>query len=360
MRRLTTWPWLLIVLATAQAVQAANPSLIPEPEHARLSLRGPSSVQSHGTLALSNLLEGTYTLVASAPGHTAVRASLLYHADGSTRFRPWAGPSALFTPPGFAHLRRAEPRGWLHFGGWSLSGAAWLLSYSELRDARDRLERAAVDLERSTDAEQTRAARLEWSAAHEAEFDQSNVSALWASFVVATWIGGGLEAWLLTRTPEVSPSGDGSTRIHLPRADRWKTAMSSLLVPGSGQRSLGRERRGNLFTTAIMLTAAGAILAQDSYLDARRERSHATRLIGLTAGGPDADFAIAALRDAEEVTDRRSTIRYAVFGSAIALYAWNVLDALLFTDPGPSSSALGLGVVPDREGVRVAWTWGFY
>lgn len=361
LRWLPTWPVFLIVLASADAAHATDPLLVPEPAHARMRLSGPSPVHSHGSLDVSNLSEGSYSLVASAPGHTTVRAVLLRQSDGSTRFRPWAGASALLAPPGFAHLRRAEPRGWLHFGGWALSGTAWLLSHSELGDARDRLDRAALELDRSSGAEQTRAAQLEWAAAREEEFDLSNVSSLWASFAVAAWIGGGVEAWLLTRAPAVSSPGDGSTRIHLPPASRWKAALSSLVVPGSGQRSVGRERRGNLFSSAIMLTAAGAIVAQDAYLDARRERSHAIRLVELTDGGPDAGAAIAALRDAEDQTDRRSTVRYAVLGSAIALYAWNVIDALVVPEPGASSSdaGLGIGIVPDREGVRLAWTWGF-
>lgn len=357
-RYLMRWS-LLLPLTLVQPAFAQQTLLVPVPETARIRLIGPFPLSSQGPLTLADLPVGEATLVVSAPGFAAARARLVRGPNEEIEFREWSGPSALLQPPGFAHLRRSEPRGWLHLGAWTVAGLGVLVGQQDLRDAKLRLRLAEEELALADSATERRPIALEVGAARDEEFDLANVRDLWATYLVATWLGAGIEAWWLTPRPRLATNANGDPTVAPPTASGWKTAAASFLVPGAGQRSLGHERRGNLFGAAVMLSAAGAIVAQDAFLAARRERSHAARVVASADDDEGIARAQSALRSAETDADRLSTLRYAALGTAIVLHAWNVLDGLWLGSRSVPDDSDGLLLGPHADGVRLAWTWNF-
>jgi hypothetical protein len=144
--------------------------------------------------------------------------------------------------------------------------------------------------------------------------------------------------------------------VTFPRADRWKAVARSLIVPGGGQRYLGRTTRAAWFSTLVAASAAGAILAQDAFLDARRDHLAAQRRLHAAVG--DDEALRATVDEAASTRDFRSTLRWVLAGTAASIYLWNVVDAL-FVGGGAQGHAPPVTLAPTASGLAVSWRFDF-
>jgi hypothetical protein len=353
---------LILFCMGAPVAKATGRVLVPEPDGAWLHLTGTTTIHSRGPLDLASIPETKGDLVLWAPRHYAARARFVHDPEHGMQLRPWSGLSAFVQPPGFAHLRRTEARGWVHFGAWAAAGWASLHAHGSLQDARER----SIELQAELRAASTTASERGWlelaaASARDEVFDFENVRDLWAVLLGSVWVGAGLEAWLLTPAPSLRNDDGRGFVIGTARIDRARTALSSLIVPGAGQRAVGRTRAANVFGVAVLLGAAGAIIAQEEFLDARRERLHLNRLVA-RSGESEAN---SVLRDelarAIDEEDRASTTRYLIAGAAVVLHACNVLDALRGGGDAESESpaTARFHVQPTPDGARAVWVMRF-
>jgi len=342
------WPMLSGARAVAQWLEA-------DPPGSYLALRGAVSLSGAAPLPIDALPPGEYGLRAEGPGLAAARGRFVRSLAG-LEGRPWADATALGLPPGLLHLRRGEARGWSFLGAAAVSAGMAGRTQLSLRDAEKLRDRAALDYEQAVSEEQIRGARRRSLAAAQEVRDREEVRDLWLGILALSWAGAGLEALLLTPQPSLAPSADGGYVATLPRASRSKAAFRSLLVPGAGQRSMGREGRGSLFLTAIAGLGAGAVAAHDAFLEARREQSAAQRLFDEAEDEAALRAARASLERAAERTDDRNALRWALVGAAAGVYVWNVLDAFgLGTATGTGD--LTWSLAPAAGGGFVCATW---
>lgn len=143
----------------------------------------------------------------------------------------------------------------------------------------------------------------------------------------------------------------GSTRnieIRLSRKTRVKAALRSLIIPGWGQVYSENKSRGYLITSGVIITGA-TLYYLDRRFDnkksdfdiARKNYDAATRI-------DERNALKAILDDRQHDAYRAETDRNTAFAIGVALWGYNVLDALLFF-PGdkayiPSVTAVGDGL----------------
>lgn len=322
---------ILMALSAAGPGPAHAQSLEVTPRGTYLELEGPMSVRGRADVGVAELPEGRYLLRTDGEGLAAARTRLSVDSDG-IRAERWASPTALLVPPGVDHLSKSEFRGWFHL----LSGVVGATS----------LYFAAQDLDDAAPGS-------------EAEFDKSNVRDLWTGYVTAIWLGAGIESWLLTPSPTVRTTATGIV-VSTPRADRWNASWRSVLVPGSGQRFLGHDGRANTFTAAVALSAAGAIFAQDRYLDARREVADLGRALGNATDSADRARLRAEYDEAVSTEDTRNLLRWLAVGTAAYSYLWNVYDAFSLGRQAEAASGPKLGAIPTSDGFTLALSWRFH
>lgn len=317
----------LAVLAT---VPASAQTLEIVPRGAYFEIVGPMSIRGRDTVDIDLLPDGNYRVHAQGMGLATMRTRFEVDRDG---IRPlsWSSPSALLVPPGIDHLQRGEARGWFHLLSGAVGGAFLY---------------AAVD-----DFGNAPANTPEYS-------DARAVRNMWIGYVATTWIGASLESWLLTPEGNARRSGENLT-LSAPRADRWKLTVRSVLVPGSGQRYIGRDTRANMFTTLFALTAAAAIKSQDMYLDARRDRRAIGAQLSDTPAPSERAVLLAAYDEAEGDEDSKALIRWIAVGSAAYVYLWNVFDAFSLGRQAEASTGPQVVATPTADGVALSLNWGF-
>lgn len=343
------------VLATGTSAQ----TLQTDPPDAYLRVEGPLTISGRTSFPLDYLPEGEYRVLGRGAGLAASRARFEIDGRGLTSLG-WSGPDALIKPPGLAHLEQDESRGWYHLGTATFSGVLWGLGIQDVGDAEDRIQNARAALDLAPDAAARSQADLELSEARTEKTDEERIRNLWGAYFLTSWVGAGLEAWLLTPQATISRASDGA-RVSLPRASRWGAAGRSALVPGAGQRYLGRDTRANVFSTLIAASAAGAILAQDSFLEARRKESKLERQVALATTPTQRERLRIDLEDAQSDKDTKSLVRWVFAGTAAYFYLWNVIDAYRIghqaemATPGPSFS-----LAPTPEGMSLTLNWRFH
>ena len=343
---------LLAALFLPASLFAAN--LDSDPAGTYVVLRGPISLSGRAPLPMDELPEGDYELSAEGPGLATVRGRIQSDANG-LRMRSWAGPGALLTPPGMVHLGRGERRGWLYLGAATVSAAFGITTHGRLRDAEDDIDAATRDYSRAVTEDEVVAARQRLLLASHDKADQEELRKLWGGYLVATWVAAGIETWLLTPEPTLAPGAGRDYRVTLPRVGGASAAFRSLIVPGAGQRAIGRPGRGNLFGAAIAVGAAGAILAQEDFLDARRAQTRAQNEFDRAETEAEIDRARVVLQSAANETDDKDQVRVAFLGATAGIYLWNVLDA--FLGGREEANSLSWSVSPTQDGLLAAASW---
>ncbi len=320
---------LLVVLAgVTDPVGAQSLDVLPRGTY--IDLQGPLSARGRDTTGIDVLPDGEYRLRTDGAGLVSARTRFEVDKGGLSDIS-WSSPTALLLPPGVDHILHRESRGWYHLMAGAV-GASFL--YTAIEDVHDAPEETSE------------------------EFDAENIRNLWLGYTAAVWLGSGLESWLLTPRPDVRTSSTG-VEVFVPRANRWAAGFRSLLVPGAGQRYLGRDARANRFTVLTFASAAAAIATQDLYLEARRDTD---RLQGRIADAAPVERAVlrAELDDARSDEDTKSLIRWIATGSAAYFYLWNVVDAFWLGARAEQSGGPKIMASPTADGMALSLNWRFH
>ncbi len=330
--------------------------LSSDPTGINVSLQGPAKLSGNTPLDLQDLPIGEYQLHARKPGLPFVRGRLLRMDQGFEQ-RPWAGSTALLLPPGILHVSRGERRGWVFLGGFALSASMAVTTHGRMSDAEDDRSRASQDLASAVSEDEIRNAWFSSEIATAAVKDHRESRNLWIIYSGATVLGAFLEAVVLTPGPNLRAQADGGYLISPPPTGRFRNSLRSALIPGSGQRFMGEERRANLFAAGVGSLAAGTIFAYSEFLDARTSQADAQRRY-LSA---DTEEGIRrtrdALQDAARRTDRMEILSWSLASAAGVIYLWNVLDASGSGHRG-GRVPVELSWNPDHEQFRVTATLG--
>jgi hypothetical protein len=144
------------------------------------------------------------------------------------------------------------------------------------------------------------------------------------------------------------PGSANNIEIRLSRKTRFKAALRSLFIPGWGQVYSENKTRGYLITSGVLASAATLY-----YLDRRFNNKQSDYDLALAeynaAARIDEKIALKTfLDDKQNDAYKAETDRNTALALGIALWGYNVLDALLFF-PGdrayyPSVTSLGDGL----------------
>lgn len=351
------WTAAVCILIPA-STRAAEPSLDSDPPAARLHLAGPVTLGGTAPLPLDGLPPGRYRLAVGGLGLAEARGRLILDAAGEARVGRAVGPIALLLPPGFVHMGQGEgARGWLLLAGAAGGATGALLKASDLADANDEADRARKVYEDAVSQEEFDSARLTLLAVNDRRADDTDLRNMWLGYVGAIWAGAAVESWLLTPRPSMRRGEDGGYVLEARGASSFGAALRSVLVPGAGQRYLGAPARGNRFTGAVLALGAGSILAQQSFLTARRDQGDAQRRYQDAETEADAKHWKRELTLTADRTQSRDRLRWGLVGATLGVYLWNVIDAAV-AEPGEgSASGLSLNLTPGDGGLRAGLTW---
>ena len=226
-----------------------------------------------------------------------------------------------------------------------------------MADANDEADRARVVYDDAVSGKEFESARLTLLAVNDRRVDETDLRNLWLGYVGAIWAGAAVESWLLTPRPSMRRGENGDYVVVASAASSVGAALRSVLVPGAGQRYLGAPARGNRFTGAVLVLGAGSILAQQSFLTARRDQNDAQRRYQAAETETDAKHWKRELTLAADRTQSRDRLRWSVVGATLGVYLWNVIDAAV-AEPGEgSASGLSLNLTPGDGGLRAGLTW---
>ncbi len=341
---------LLLPVALAEPV-----SLESNPSGIYLSLQGPVSVSGVGPLPIAHLPLGEYRLNADHPGYPAARGRLI-RTEIDLISQPWAGLTALFMPPGYIHLERGETRGLFTLCAGVAATAMTIVSHNRVSDAEDKYDRAADVYIRATSENDITVARSNRYLTHMEKNDAENIRSLWITYFAFNWLATGLESMWLTPQPEVTKGLGGLYQVSLPHASGARAALLSSLVPGAGQRFMGNSNKANFFFTATAALVAGAIFAQESYLEASRVQAAAQRDFTNAEAIAEMNLTRQRLQKAVDETDDKNSIRWAFAGAAAFCYTWNIFDAFGL---GHQSNVpeLTMSAAPEFDGVYLSASW---
>ena len=354
--------WSAVVSAVAlgfvlQASAAAQGMVLEsDPPGAYVRIRGPVSLSGTAPVPLSELPLGDYGLIVGGPGRASLHGRFV-RSEAGLAARPWAGVSALAHPPGLQHLRRADDRGWIFMGAGIVSATLTVAQEAGRRSAETDREKAERSYQAAVSPEAILAARGQMLDAIQEQEDRRELRTLWLGYFAATWIGAGLEAWLLTPQPSLNVGSGGRYVVAVPRASGIQAGWRSFLVPGAGQRYAGHGGRGDFFLAATALLGAGAIGAQGAFLDARRDQAAAQREFDEAETTESVARAHDRLQRTANRVDDRDALRWALVGAAAGAYLWNVLDAFGSSDRFDGIPEFSWSVAPGPDGGYVCATW---
>ncbi|MCK4304698.1 MAG: hypothetical protein KAY24_10715, partial [Candidatus Eisenbacteria sp.] len=193
-------------------------------------------------------------------------------------------------------------------------------------------------------------------AATRKEDNHREVRNLWLGYCALAWVGAGAEALLLTPQPAITSAAPGLYTATFPRASRAGLALRSALVPGAGQRYMGRGGWGSFFFSVTGALAAGALVAHDDYLDARRDQAVAQSRFDEAEAEDELADARRDLEAAADDADEKNVIRWALVGGAAGVYLWNVLDAF-GQDCEPMVPGVVFSLIPAPDGASLCVSW---
>lgn len=165
---------------------------------------------------------------------------------------------------------------------------------------------------------------------------------------------------------------DYETRIVLSNADpmqvdfemvqktRFKAAFRSLVIPGWGQMYTKQKFRGVLYTSATVLSLVSLWVTENDF---QNKKDDYNAILGEyeEARSIDGKRAIRSrLDDAQEEAYDAETVRNIAFGVTAFIWAFNVIDAVVFFPDrrhsigGPANITLDTGDNFDRLGLKLA------
>jgi hypothetical protein len=344
--------------AVHPSVAGAELFLRSEQEYLHVRVKGSVALEGGTPLSFEGVPTGNYRLRAEGRGVAVAQGRLKLTPDGELVSNSWAGADVLLMPPGFAHMLHGDRRrGWLFLGSGvgSFSMALNKGSKSRDADAELHLSQLAYDAAESQQGIALAGANLQ-RASGKAQ-DTLNMRNLWIGYFAATWVWAATEAWLLTARPQIRATGQGEFILEVPKATGWSAAWRSTLVPGSGQRYLGRTRRANLFATSVLLFGAATLVAQERYLETKREFGVAQFFYNAAQTPAQLQQARQALWDSSRTLDDDNAIRWVLGGITAGVYLWNIFDASTGGQELAEPPRLGLGVTPQPGGVQAAMSW---
>ena len=345
-----------VFLAGVGPLRAA--SLQSDPPGASVRLEGKVHISGTTQVPLDDLQQGSYRLFASGPGLDHSLARFSFDPGGEVSTHPYTNGLSLLWPPGLGHRRQGSSSRGLIFASSFLGGlAGTTVAHFDVRDAKDDQELAQSRYDGATNPTEAAIAREALLSASQEVDDDQEVLTLWALYSGAAWAGAAVETWLLTPRPQVRDAGGGRYVLSIPRASSASAALRSALVPGSGQRFLGHEGRGSLFTGLVSVFSAGAIIAHRSYLSAARDQERTQRLLDEAETETAIVELTGQLLDAQDKTRDRDRIRLALGGTAVVTYLWNVIDAAVMGQDKADLRRFSWNVSPTWDGLLASVSW---
>jgi len=328
------------------------------PPGLQAKLEGAITLSGQTPLSAKQLPEGGYRLTLNGLGVATSKGRVKRLEGDEIELRPWAGAISLILPPGYVHLHNGEARrGLLFLAGGTLSAVETAVKAGDVSNAEDAVGAATQLYNEAVSEEAITLATAALTVAQQSKDDAEEMRNLWAGYFVLTWVGAALEAWKLTASPSLQTSSEGTYTLSVPEAGGWSAAWRSALVPGSGQRYVGRYDKGNVFTLAVMGLGAGTLFAHESFLDARRDQMKAQLLYDAAETEEEIAATGRALLNAAQTTNDRETLQWILLGATGAAYLWNIFDAYSLGNESAQLSPLNVGLVPTPDGAQAFLTW---
>ena len=356
----------LVSMMFGAVSSGAEVRLESDPPGAWLQLDGPAFVSGSTPLPIEVLPEGRYLLLAGGPGVAAVRARIHSDVNEQLAMARLAPPGSILFPPGATHLRSQEyMRGSIFFGSGSTGGIALGYAESARRDALDDVQLAADAYSRAISEEAIEASWNALVSAQQKEDDNTTMRNLWTGYLAGVWFSAAAETWL-TPHPSLYLTDAGDYILALPRVGSWSAIWRGTLIPGAGQRYLGRTVRSNVTAFLTYGLVASGLFVYDSLLDERRRRDNAQRQFDSATTPAEVERQRLELQDASNEANNRNTLRWSLFGAAAAAHLWGIVDAWQVASySGPSTpsaqpeSDVSLSILPNPDGFQAALAWRF-
>jgi hypothetical protein len=165
---------------------------------------------------------------------------------------------------------------------------------------------------------------------------------------------------------------DYETRVVLTDADpmqvdfemvqktRFKAAFRSLVIPGWGQIYTKQRLRGVLYTSATVLSLVSLYVTENSFQDKKDDYNAILGEYEQTRSIDGKRAIRGRLDDAQEEAYDAETVRNIAFGVTAFIWAFNVIDAIVFFPDrrhsigGPANITLDTGSNFDRLGLKLA------
>lgn len=332
-----------------------------------LQLDGPTFVSGSAPLPIAALPEGRYLLIAAGPGIASVRAKIQSNANEELLAVPLVPAGSVFFPPGATHFRSLEyTRGVAFFTSGLTGGIALGYAESGRSEASDKLQLAAEAYNRAVSESDINTARDRVASTNQELDDKTRMRNLWATYLAGVWVSAALETRVTPR-PSLSRNGQGVYSLTLPRVNTWSAAWRALLIPGGGQRYLGRNNRSNVSAFSTYGLVAGGLFAYDALLRERRSRDDALRRYSRASSPSELNqHRVDALNAADKANDFNA-LRWWLFGAAAATHLWSIVDAWQVASYSSSNSQphasrdadsdVGLTLLPSPDGVQLSLAW---
>ena len=342
----------IMIVCRFATTEAANLDSYPPGVHVRVS--GRVGLAGVTPLPLDALPPGSYRIEAKGRG-TALARGRLVQEVGAFAVMPSASATAILLPPGILHLQQNETgRGLLFLGAGLAGGTMAVINEVSRSDAEEDVDRAQQRYDDAVAEEDVVAARLDLESAQDEADDEAEMRNLWGIYGGVTWVGAAVEQWLLTPYATLDET---SSALRIPRAGGPRAGLLSALVPGAGQRYVGRSSRGNLFTMGVMGLSAITLVAHESYLASRRDQAEAQRHYDAATTEDDLDRWQRELEDAADTADSKNSLQWACAAVTGGVYLWNVFDAWFVGERTGSERPLDMSVLPSPDGVSATLTW---
>ena len=143
----------------------------------------------------------------------------------------------------------------------------------------------------------------------------------------------------------------------------FKAAFRSLVVPGWGQMYTKQKLRGVLYTSATFISLISLLIADQDFRDKRDTYNEVRDLYQSTRSIDEKRIIKERLDTHRKEAYDAETVRQIAFGVTAFVWAFNVLDAIVFFPDrrhavgGPTSITLDTGEGFDRLGLRFAVTF---
>jgi hypothetical protein len=141
---------------------------------------------------------------------------------------------------------------------------------------------------------------------------------------------------------------------------RFRAAFRSLIVPGWGQMYTKQKLRGVLYTSATVISLISLLIADQDFRDKQDEYNEVRDLYQRTRSIDEKREIKRRLDTVQDEAYDAETVRQIAFGVTVFVWAFNVLDAIVFfpdrhhTVGGPTSITLDTGEGFDQLGLRFA------